>query len=179
MTLKNELSVNLGLPVAPVTQDPELATELQRVYNAVRGVTRALDSYTGAVGESDDLWSQAGFTKFSFGLNSKFYLQAGEDIAYGSIVGVKSDKKLYNAQDGVVRCCGFIALLAGVTTGNYVEAQMCGLFPAFAPGTLTAGTIYYNSTTAGAVGAAGSAPTWNQAVGYAMSDTQLVILPQF
>lgn len=178
MPLKNELSVNLGLPVAPIIQDAELATELQRVYNAIRAVARALDVYTGAVGEESIYWDQAGVSRFAFGLNSKFYLQAGENIPYGSIVGVKSDKKLYRAQDAVVRCCGFLTMTAGVSTNEWAEAQFCGLFPPFPAATLTAGNIYYNSVTAGSVGVAGSGPTWNQAVGYALSDTQLILVPQ-
>lgn len=179
MALKNEISVNLGLPSSPSTQDPELSVELQRVYNAIRSVARALDSYTGAIGESQEFWNQAGVSRFSFGLNSKFYLQAGEDIPYGATVGVKSDKKLYKAKDGVVRCAGFCTTSGGILSGAYGESQFCGLFPPFPPATLTAGALYFNSTTAGSVGVTGSAPTWNQAVGYALSDTQLIFIPQF
>ena len=42
-TLKNTFSVNLGLPTVPLTQNPELYTELTRIYNALRALTNALD----------------------------------------------------------------------------------------------------------------------------------------
>lgn len=178
MTLKNELSVNLGLPSSPTISDPEMATEFQRVYNAIRAVARALDAYTGVIGEDSTLWSQAGISRYAFGLNSKIYVQAGETIPYGSIVGIRSDKKLYRAEDAVTRCCGFMNTVGGVASGDYAEFQVCGLFPVFPAATLTAGNIYYNSITPGSVGVAGSGPAWNQAVGYALSDTQLLLLPQ-
>lgn len=175
MPLRNESSISLGLPAAPVTQDPELATELTRVYNAIRSVARAVDMYMGALGEQEEFWDQSGTGRMFSGLNSKFYAEAGDpSISPGNTIGLGSNGKAYRAYDAGYRCCGY----AISVVGGWVEIQVYGLSYKYPPGTLTPGAVYYNSTTAGIIGVAGSAPTWNQAIGYALNDTQLFFMPQ-
>jgi hypothetical protein len=178
MTLKNEVSVSLGLPAVPITQDPELSLELTKVYNAIRALARAIDLNTGALGEEPAYWDQATTSRCTFGKNSVLYLEAGENLAYSNLIGIKSDGKAWKADDGVLRCIGFCTVKAGVSTGDFVEVQVAGIYPAFPAATLTPGNFYYLSTTAGVVGAAGSGPTYNQIVGFAVSDTILFFLPQ-
>jgi len=176
MTLKNELSVSLGLPVSPLVQNGELYTELSKVYNAIKAIARSLDAYTGVLGEDEAYWDQTGTDRCYFGTNAVIYLEAGEDLAYGSIVGIKSDGKAWKAQDGTLLCIGFCSAPGGSTAGDTTQIRLIGIYPAYPAATLTPGTRYYNSSTAGVVGV--TAPTWNQIVGYAISDTTLLFHPQ-
>ncbi len=178
MALKNELSVNLGLPTATSVQDPELALEFNRLYNAVKLLARTLDLNTGALSEESTYWDQAGVSRYKFGNNSKIYLEAGEDLDYGSLVGIKNDGKAWKADDGVLRCVGFCSVTTGTLTGEFTEFQVFGVYPPFPAATLTPGNFYYLSSTAGELGAAGTGPTWNQVIGFAVSDTSLIFMPQ-
>jgi len=172
MSLQNELSVNLALPERPLTQNAELFTELNRVYNAIRSVARSLDAYTGVVGEQNDFWSQAGALRCNFGLNSKIYLEAGEDLILANTIGIKADGQAWKAVDGGTRCRGFCTAVNGVLAGEFVEFQVFGIYPQFSAGTLTPGSTYYQSGSAGQVGASGS-----QAVGFAITDRILFFNP--
>lgn len=172
MTLRNELSVNLGLPSAPITQNGELYSELSRVYSAIRSVARSLDIYTGAVNEEESYWSQTKFSRCLIGLNSRIYLEAGEDINAGFLVGVKSDGKAWKALEGTIHCIGFCT--ANVTTGNTAEIQLLGIYPSLPAATLTPGSLYYcSNATAGTIAATGT-----KAIGIALSDTTLYFNPQ-
>ncbi len=154
--LPKELSVQTGLPAQPLVNNQELFYELVRVYNAIRIVIQALDDHTG----------------------EPLNLEAGEDIAYGNTVGIKNDGKAYKADDGVLRCVGFCNTVGGGTTGEFISVQLFGMYPELPAATLTAGERYYNSSTAGAIGLAASAPTWSQVIGFAISDTQLYFKPE-
>jgi hypothetical protein len=179
MSLPGEISTNLGLPATPFVTDPEMFSEFTKVYNAVRNLAKSLDAYTGIVGEEQAYWGEAGTTRCTIGLNSKIYVTAGETISYGSLVGIKSDGKAWKGQDGVVKCIGFSTAVSDVTAGSPVEIQLIGMFPTLPAATLTAGSFYYQSSTAGLIGLSGSAPTWGQIVGFAISDTKLFFNPQY
>lgn len=178
MTQRNELSLNLGLANVPTTQNPELSVELQRVYNAIKAVARGLDVYTGATNEEQQFWDQTGTSRCSYGLNSRIYVEAGEAIAYGNLVGIKSDGLAWKAVDGSVLCTGFCTVAGGVLVGNMTEIQLFGIYITLPAATLTPGLRYYNSNTAGAIGVVANAPAWEQIIGFAISDTQLFFNPQ-
>ena len=172
-------SANLGLPAAPLTDNQELFYELLRVYNAIRTVQQSVDNNTGAISPPETYWSEVGFTRCTIGNSSKIYIQAYENLSYGSTVGIYNDGgtgKAKKAKDGVLVCIGFCAATDGATAGDYTEIQLYGLFAPFAAGTLTPGAGYYQSATAGVIGVSGSGA---QFVGYALSDTQLFFCPQF
>lgn len=172
MTLRNELSVNLGLPQTSLASTPELRNELQRVYGAIRALARAVDTYTGALNEETEYWEQTEFSRCYIGLNSRIYLEAGEDIPAGYLVGVKSDNKVWLGKPGTVDCIGFATV--ATLTGNTVEVQLQGMYPQLPAGTLVAGQKYFCSpATPGTLSISGSHP-----VGIALSDTQLYINPQ-
>ena len=179
MALPGELTVNLGLPSAPLTQNPELATELQRIYNAIRAVASALDAYTGVMTESSAYYSELGVSKNSFGLNAKIYLEAGEDLLFGNLIGIDPNGLCYKAEDGVLQTIGFCSVVDGVTTGDYAEIQCAGVYPAFPAATLTPGTTLYTTTTAGVAGVKAAGPTWGQPVGFAISDTRMFFNPRY
>lgn len=171
MPLENELSINLGLPQNPLTQNGELFTELKRVYNAINATARAVDSYTGVLGQPRDVWSELGVGQCSIGLNSKIYLEAAADLDYGNTIAIDSTGKAIKASG--TNCIGFCTSSGGVLTGEYTEIQLLGIYPAFPAGTLTPGNKYYQSATAGSIGTSGS-----QVVGFAISDTVLFFNPQ-
>lgn len=173
MALNNELSVNLGLPENPITQNAEMFTELKKVYNALRAVTRALDSYTGLIGEQPEFYSQASANRCTAGLNSKLYLECGENIDYANIVGIKSDGKVYKSIGTTPMCIGFCTTVGGGITGGFIEVQLFGIMPLFAASTLTPGNLYYQSATAGLVGASGT-----RVIGFAITDQILYFTPQ-
>ena len=165
-------SINLGLPAVPITSDKELFAALVPIYNSIRNVMSAVDSYTGSISLEEGYWSQAGAGRIMFGANSKLYLQAGENLVQGNTVGIKSDGKIWKATStGVPFCIGFAT--AAATTGNYVEVQMFGLYPTLPASSLTKGAKYYQTTTAGVIGTSGT-----QVIGFAISDTQLFFNPQ-
>jgi hypothetical protein len=179
MSLRNEVSLNLGLPVATAVQDPELAIELNRLYNAIKILARGMDLNTGALGEEDKYWAETGSQRCTFGNNAVLYLEAGEDLAYASLVGIKNDGKAWKADDGVLPCIGFCNVKAGTTAGDFTEVRCLGIYPPLPAATLTPGNFYYLSSTAGVIGNFASAPAYRQVVGFAVSDTVLFFTPQF
>ncbi len=179
MALPGEFSINLGLPSAPLAQNPELNSELQRVYNAIKSIAYALDTYVGTVPEDSAYYSQLGISKVFSGLNSKIYLIAGEDLLYGSLLGIDPNGQCYKSEDGVLQTVGFCSVVGGVLTGDYAEIQLAGLYPAFPAATLIPGLALYTSTTAGVPGLKASAPTWEQPVGIAISDTRMFFNPSY
>jgi len=150
-------SIRTGLPAQPLTENAELFNELLRLYNAVKILVQSLDLHTGEA----------------------IALTAGEAIAYGKTVGIKSDGTVWMAKDGTYPAIGWCTTPGGVVAGESVTFQTFGLFPEFAAGTLTPGTRYYQSSTAGTIGVVGSAPSWGQVVGIALSDTQLYFMPNW
>jgi len=169
-------SANLGLPAAPLTDNSELYYELLRVYNAIRVVMQSVDNNTGAISPPKEYWNEIGFTRFTSGNASKLYLQAYENLTYGNTIAI------HNAGGGVGKakkavtsgCIGFCSSVDPVTAGEYAEIQCYGIMAGFASGTLTPGGVYYQSGTAGVIGASGT-----QVVGVALSDTVLLFNPQY
>lgn len=167
------------MPTAPLTNNTELFYELSRIYNAIRLVMQAVDNNTGAISPPEEYWEEIGYSRCTVGHMSKIYIKAYEDLSYGSTVGIYNDAgegKAKKAQDGVIACVGFCTEVDGATAGNLTEIQLYGLFVPFPAGTLTPGAGYYQSATAGIIGPSG---TGTQAIGYALSDTQLFFSPQF
>jgi hypothetical protein len=181
MTTRTNITFDMGLPVTPLTENVELFTELLRIYSALRNVAITLDSYTGAAVPDSTLWDSVGSSGILVANHTRLFYPAMENISYGQTVSIVNDSgtaKVRLAKDGNYPCRGFCADPAGVTTGNYTYISFSGVLPEFAPSTLTPGALYYQSATAGAIGAIGSAPAWKQVVGFALSDTQLFLIPQ-
>lgn len=177
--MANAQSVNLGLPSAPLTDNQEMFYELLRVYNAIRIVMQSVDNNTGAISPPTEYWNEVGYTRCTIGNMSRIYIKAYEDLAYGNTVGIFNDAgegKAKKAQYAVLACVGFCSDPNGATAGEYTEIQLYGLFAEFPAATLTPGAGYYQSGTAGVIGASGSG---TQFVGYALSDKQLFFCPQF
>lgn len=151
-----ELSVDLFLPVKPLTNDPELYSELITVYNAIRILSQAFDDIVNEV-----------------------ILTAFETIAIGNLLAVYNDAgigKLRKALDAaspatipIYTCIGFAATSANA--GQSVLCKIRARYPQYPAGTLTPGTRYYlSATTAGLL----TTVVGNQLVGIAQDDTTLL-----
>lgn len=175
MSLDRELSVNLGLPAAPLSNTPELFSEMLRVYNALRILANALDDYTGVISPPNSEWSQLGIQVRSHGMN-RVYLPAFENIAYGETVAFYNDAgtvKLRKAVVSTYPCRGYCSVSGGVTAGQTCEAVLFGVSATFTAGTFTVGATYYQAATAGAITNGVTA----QKVGYAMTTSLLFFNP--
>lgn len=173
MSLDKELSFQLPLPQSPLTENQELFQELLRVYNAIRTVAYKLDSYTGAIPPPTDDFPELGNDIIRLNGMCKIYLPAYEDLVVGNTVYPFDDAgttKARKAVSATAKARGFCSI-AGLT-GEMVEVTLLGLYPSFPAATLTPGTTYYQSATPGTIGGAGF-----QAVGFALSDTQLFFNP--
>lgn len=174
MSLYKELSFNLGLPDMPEpSKDPALFRELMLLYNAIKSTAYHLDAYTGAIPPNTDDWSQVGSGGIKANGIFKVYIPAFETLAVGNTVGFYNDagtSKAKKSIDGGLRCRGFISV--GGYAGDIVEVTLIGKYPKFPAATLTPGNTYYQSGTAGLIGASGS-----QAVGFAINDQDLFFHP--
>jgi hypothetical protein len=171
-------SVRTGLPATPLTPDPALFGELTRVYNAIKNIAIHYDAVTGAIQPAADSWPELGATRYTVGGMCKIYLPAYEDLDYGNTVGVYDDAgvgKAKKAKDAVLYAVGFCTSVSGVIAGEYTEVTVYGAYPKLPSGTLTPGAKYYQSaTTAGVIDTA----VTTQCVGFAISDTTLIWMPQ-
>lgn len=172
-----EISVNLGLPTAPTTDDRKLFDELLPIYTALRNIASALDSYTGTVPVSESYWSEAGSQIRVNGIVKiyvKFY-EAADVGATVSFIDVSGEMQVRKALHGSYRCHGFVS--SNTAAGAYGEVTLLGQFPTFPDGTLTPGQTYQQSTTAGVI--MPYSGTSYQPIGFALSDTTLFFNPSY
>lgn len=164
--MTRRLSVNLGLPTVPLTEDSQLFVEFQRVYNAINSLARALDLYTGVVSDPESTWAATGLKNLYAGFNSSFYVEAAEDLTYGTTVSLDGTGKAIKGTSGnVIGFCAAPSTLTGETTKVQV-------FGALAITSLTPGAWYYASGTAGQIAASGT-----QKVGFAINSSILYFFP--
>lgn len=176
-----KLSVNLGLGATPDTPDQDLFNQLQQIYNAINGVARALDVYTGALQPDQSTWPSIGINAIREQNITRLYPIFDVTVITGNIMN------LYDPGDGVLH-----ARLADATTGAtparayatgpYIagspgEVILQGLHPLFSG--LLVGRLYYCSTTPGIIQISPPSTTGNivQPVGFALSTTALWFSP--
>ena len=169
-------SVELGLPDKPLVKDNETFTELLYIYNAIRALLAKFDITTGALQPDKGDWIQLkGTGRVSVGGMLKIYLEASVALTYGQTVGIVNVAgvgKAALAQSGVLLARGWCSDTQNTAAGDTTEITLLGTYPNVAAGTLVPGANYFQSVVAGVVGAAGA-----QAIGYAVSDTQLIWHP--
>jgi hypothetical protein len=167
-------SFDLGLPETPLVENLELYFELLKVYNALRNTASQLDYITGALTPPEGNWAELGVANATHS-KPKFYMEAYEDLSYGNTI------EIFDAGSGVGQAkkgtsgkvVGFCSAPLGTLTGDTTEVTIFGMYPAFSAGSLTPGTIYGQSATAGVLGAG-----FTQHLGFALSDTLLYFFPQ-
>lgn len=163
-----EYSVNLGLDLSPISKDPENLGDLYRLYNAVKLVMSAVDSYTGILGAPNDQWSTIGADFITSQNSNRHYAQANVAISGGAICGLNSAGKIVLAvAGGVVGWAPF-----SIASGDFGEIRLFGVHKAVAG--LIPGTTYYAS--AGTPGAITTTVT-EQKVGVALAADRLFFRP--
>lgn len=167
--MAQSLSVNLGLPATPLAQTPEVYSELRIVYNAIKAVAAALDSYTGALPPTtqEEMEYLGVTTLLRANRVTKVYVEAFEDIAVGETVAFDANlaRKAVVTTYPARGVCSQAAL-----AGEFAEITLYGIVTV---GGLTSGAVYYASVTPGVITAAPTAQT----VGYAINATTLVWNP--
>lgn len=168
--MAQQLSMNLGLPAAPLAQGSELYAELRIVYSAIKALASAVDSYCGTLPPTAQEEMEYTGTSSAAALNraSKVYVEAFEDIAAGEAVAFSGNL----ARKAVVTTYPARGICTqAATAGSLVEVMLLGVV---ASSGFTSGAPYYASATAGQITATPTA----QKVGYAINATTLMWNPE-
>lgn len=181
MAQRTDSSINLGIGVQPDTVNPELFRELYPIYNALRALSYALDTYTGTIIPDEAEWPLLPLQSTNRQANiSVIYVKAFENISSGALCKLTVDSG------------ELVAINANATTGDEVHCFNAGGVTAGSFGRfyqpncihggysgLTIGTTYWLSTTDGALTATMPTTTGHiqQKVGYALSTTELFFCP--
>ena len=182
--MSQQYSTNLGLSQLPEVDEKQFGqiyAELLRMRNALKVLQSALDTYTGALGETDpNYWDQTpAYSYYRLQNVTRVYLKATEHILAGRVVNFHNVAGTLEAQNAdattstkPVRAYAPKEVLAG----DFGEFVCMGLMPASG---LTPGTLYYLTTTPGAYSSVAPSTVGNlkQEIGWAYSDTILVFNP--
>jgi len=152
----------LGLADTPETANPELYAEMAKVYNALKALGLALDTYTGS---------------------PIFTVEATEALVYADLVdlydvaGVLKARKA-NATDHTKPCKAFCSEAGGIAIGASGNITLRGFISIAG---VTPGLLYYTSTTAGGIlnGKPGGAGNLQQCIGYGLDTTTIYFNPEF
>jgi len=160
-------SVNLGLDIVPISKDPDNSGDLYRLYNAVKSLASALDSYTGVTGANSDDWSVAGTEYLLLQRTARIYVLFDVAVTLGQLVALNSSGHAILSGIGTVQGWAPTAVAAGA----YGEVRLFGLHTAVSG--LTPGTAYYASSTAGGITGTVTA----QKIGFAITANKLFFNP--
>lgn len=172
-------SINTGLPNIPDPPEPEFFAEFTRIYNAIRNLTIAIDSYTGALPAEAASFSQTSLSSSVLSQNVlRVYVPFGVTIAFGQMVNLYDGgsgvltARLASAASGGLQAHGWCSI--GAASGAYGEVMLGGLCKGVTG--LTPGLTYYLGNTPG--GVAATPGTVSQKLGYALGNSSLFIQPQ-
>lgn len=175
MALPTNRYFNLGLPQLPHTLDPKIEPDLRDVYNALRNLTIGVGQRLGLEIPASEyqLTSQAQYTIGDS--KRRLYVVASEAITYGQIVSLWNDAgvlkvRLANATNSTRPGYGICNTAGTCAIGDILEIVLPGAY-VNSIGGLTLGTIYWLSTTSGAVQTTPPAVAGNivQAIGFAIA----------
>lgn len=175
-------SINTGLPNIPDPPDPEFFGEFTRVYNAIRNLTIAVDTYTGALPQDVANYSTTPPENSLLSQNGlRLYGLAVVAIAYGQTVN------LYNDGSGQVKfqlsCAltvgfkpmhGWCSTSGGIAAGGSGEIRLGGLCSAI--GGLTSGATFYLGNTPGTISP--TAGQVSQKLGFALTTNSIFFQPE-
>lgn len=168
MASPKELSFNLGIGANSTSnvQDPEAASELLKLYNAVNILASKLDEYTGAISLNviDRPYAPPSATNKAAQM-TRLYKEATENLLANTIVNIYSlGCRTALAGSRVAHAI----VLEDTLLGDYAPLSLLAVRPGFFG--LTPGANYYlsNSTPGAITGTAGT-----QRVGFAVSTTEL------
>lgn len=170
-------SINLGLDNIADPPEPAFFAIFTRVYNAIRNLAIALDSYTGRLDADASVMPQVSLGSSVQNQNLvRVYCIFGVDITAGQIVHFYDDAgvlkaELATATSSAKHGQGWCSIPA--LAGSYGEVRLGGLCELI--GGLTAGTQYYLGDTPGTI--APTAGTTTQYIGFALSSSALFVEP--
>lgn len=171
-------SINTGLPNIPDPPDPAFFAEFQRLYNAIRNLTIAIDSYTGAIPADSSVYDQTNLSSSLLEQNLlRVYCPFNVTLAFGQMVN------LYDGGSGALRARLAAANVSGLqahawcsipaTAGSYGEVMLGGLCRGVTG--LTPGVTYYLGNTPGTIAA--SPGVVSQRIGYGLGTSSLLFKP--
>lgn len=171
-------SVNLGLDNIADPPEPSFFGIFTRVYNAIRNLAIALDTYTGTLDPDAAILSQLGTTALRSQNLTRFYCIFGVDITAGQVVHLYNDAGVIKAELASALTsakpmhgwCSMSALAGG--WGEVMLEGKCELI-----GGLTPGGTYYLGDTAGTI--APTAGITTQIVGFALGASTLFVDKDF
>ena len=176
MASRKELSFQLGLSstFSSNVEDPEIAAELTKLYNAINLLASKLDEYTGAIPYplADRPYIAKSSANRSAGTN-RFYGYATVNLLAGTLVYWNASGQLAKASSasGVA----LLMVLEDTVAGDYAAVTRQGVVTGLAG--LTAGSAYVASTTAGAIATSVATGNTRRYVGFALSSTELYFEP--
>lgn len=167
MAAIKELSFNLGLGANSTSnvEDPEAASELLKIYNAVNTLASKLDEYSGTltVTPADRPYVPTSQTSRAKYVN-RLYLPAPLALTARTVVNIYAS----GVRAAVVGTYAAHAIvLEDTAAGDYAPITLQGVIGGFVG--LTVGAPYYLSASAGAIQSGVTA----QKVGFAISSTEL------
>lgn len=165
--MPQQLSLDLQLDIMPTTQDKDNLYDIAKLYNAVKLVASALDSYTGILGAEPEDYASADTRFITIQNMARLYRKAAVAISGGNTVSLNSSGEYILGTIGTV--VGWAP--SAIAAGSYGEVKLLGLCPNI--GGLTPGAAYYASATAGLVTATVTA----QKIGIALASTRMMFNP--
>lgn len=173
--------IQMGLPATPPdTVTPELYDDFLIVYRALQNLLRGVSRYSGIDAEPSSVWSSLVFADTMLSGNlTRFYVPASAVITRGQVVNLHNDAGTLKARLAVATSATTMA--HGVANnaaaiGELVEVNwLRGFIDSI--GGMTTGTLYWLSTTAGAVQNTAPAAVGQiqQPVGLAFSSAQMAL----
>lgn len=159
VSIKN-LNTQLGIPATALTSNPELALELNKIYNALRALGVNLDLLSGdpiATIEATEL------------------IIASSAVNLYNVAGTLKARNA-NATDHTKPCMGIAP--AAIASGGFGKVTLRGFLVI---GGVTPGTLYYTSTTSGQITATKPAGAGNlvQCIGFGLDATTIYFNPEF
>lgn len=165
---------SLQIPDTPQTPVKEVYGDLAAIYNALQILQQAITTYTGALPEQSNYWSQLLPQQSLFPQNpNRLYPIASENIAAGGVINLYNNAGVLNmrnanATNNTKPAHGFCP--DAVLTGANGEADLfTGLCTSIAG--MTIGTRYFLSTVNGLITAAAPVAAGNieQTLGLALA----------
>ena len=179
--MARELSFSLGIGSTPLSEseDPEIANEFFRIYQALNTLATQLDVSTGALAVSSSERSYLIPAKVNLLVNmSRLYAEATVALTIGELVSFNTSGKVVKAQSNTSHNLKARAVvLSNCPAGAWASLATLGVVRAYT--SLIPGKDYYLSTTAGGIAAViPAASNTLQYVGYAVSGAELYFNPE-
>lgn len=178
--------IQTGLPALPEDNiPPELYDNFFQLHRAIQNLLRGVSRYCGIDAPAQDIWSQIQFTETLLNGNlTRLYVPASAAILRGQVVNLHDNAGTLSARLAVATSAatmGHGIANTAAAIGEIVELNILrGTLDSV--GGMTLGTVYWLSTTPGAIqnAAPAAAGQIQQTVGLALdSDSLLMEMPFF